>query len=88
MRDSLSIGWNIQNIKIEKEKTIKKKRHTQSNTHPNLRNTPERTGTSFQLEFHRCSATPAGSSTRQALANQSLQRATDKTRSALFQLDG
>lgn len=88
MRDSLSTGWNIQNIKIEKEKTIKKQRDTQAITHPDLRNTPDRTGTSLQRQFYRCSATAAGNSTRQALAKQGVQRATDKTRSALFRLDG
>jgi hypothetical protein len=88
MRGWLSTGWNIQNMKIEKVKTNKKQRDTQAIAHPDLRNTPDRTGTSLQRQFYRCSATAAGNSTRQALANQGLQRAADITRSALFRLDG
>jgi hypothetical protein len=88
MRDSLTKSWNIQNIKIEMKKTDNKHRDTQAITHSDLRNTPDRTGTSLQRQFYRCSATAAGNSTQQALANQGLQRAADKTRSALFRLDG
>jgi hypothetical protein len=86
MRGSPMIKGNIWNISIYKKNIYKKQI---DNNHPSVtsdRNTLERTGTTFNSLFHKCSATSNCRNTSQTRVVRGLQARVQKSCSAMFRL--